>query len=146
MTFSLEQPIDSTKKALLLRRAASLLRPRPRQAPDAWAAENRTYPASAGIPGPRNPYLTPYMVDWGRAISSGRYKRCVMICATQMGKTDTQLDVVGERLDNAPAPVLYVGPSKEFCTDQFEPRLMALLDEAPELAAKVGRGKRNKKT
>jgi phage terminase large subunit GpA-like protein len=86
------------------------------------------------------------MVDWGRAISSGRYKRCVMICATQMGKTDTQLDVVGERLDNAPAPVLYVGPSKEFCTDQFEPRLMALLDEAPGLAAKVGRGKRNKKT
>jgi phage terminase large subunit GpA-like protein len=86
------------------------------------------------------------MIDWARALSSGRYRRCVMICATQMGKTDSALDVIGERLDNRPAPILYVGPSKEFCTDQFEPRLMALLDEATTLTDKVGRGKRNKKT
>jgi phage terminase large subunit GpA-like protein len=86
------------------------------------------------------------MIDWARALSSGCYRRCVMICATQTGKTDSALDVIGERLDNQPAPILYVGPSKEFCTDQFEPRLMALLDEAPRLADKVGRGKRNKKT
>jgi phage terminase large subunit GpA-like protein len=86
------------------------------------------------------------MIDWSRALASGDHRRCVMICATQMGKTDSALDVVGERLDNQPAPILYVGPSKEFCTDQLEPRLMQLLDEAPTLADKVGRGKRNKKT
>jgi phage terminase large subunit GpA-like protein len=68
-----------------------------------------------------------------------------MVCATQMGKTDSALDVVGERLDNAPAPILLVVPSKEFATDQLEPRVMALLDEAPTLADKVARGKRNKK-
>jgi phage terminase large subunit GpA-like protein len=86
------------------------------------------------------------MIEWARAIASAKYRRCVMVCSTQTGKTDSALDVIGERLDHQPAPILYIGPSKEFCTDQFEPRLMALLDEAPTLADKVGRGKRNKKT
>lgn len=86
------------------------------------------------------------MIPWGRAIAEGRYKRAVMVCGAQMGKTDAMLDVIGERLDHQPAPILYVGPSKDFCTDQFEPRLMGLLNEAPSLAAKVARGKRMKKT
>ncbi len=124
---------------------ARLIRPRPRCPPDVWAAKNRSYPASAGIPGPRDPTLTPYMIDWSRALASGAYRRCVMVSATQTGKTDSMLDVIGERLDDQPAPILYVGPTKEFVVDQFEPRLMALLDQAPTLADKVARGKRNKK-
>src|SRR5437016_1174134 len=115
MTFSRDQQIGLSKRSILLRRAARLIRPRPRCTPDAWAAANRSYPASAGIPGPRDPLLTPYMVEWARSLASGRYRRCVMICATQTGKTDSALDVIGERLDNQPAPILYVGPSKEFC-------------------------------
>lgn len=72
-----------------------------------------------------------------------------MICAvfaSQTGKTDTILDMIGWRLDTRPRPQLYVGPSKDFITDQFEPRLMALLDEAPTLRDKVARGKRMKRT
>ena len=64
----------------------------------------------------------------------------------QMGKTDLELDLIGHRLDQRPAPILYVGPTREFVTDQFEPRVMTLLDEAPTLKAKVARGKRMKKT
>jgi phage terminase large subunit GpA-like protein len=63
-----------------------------------------------------------------------------------MGKTDCLLDCIGERLDTRPAPIMYVGPSRDFNTDQFEPRLMALFDQAPGLAAKLARGQRNKKT
>ncbi len=100
------------------------------------------------MPGPRDPALTPYMVAWARAIAAGggKYRRAVMVCAAQMGKTDALLDVVGERLDTRPAPIMYVGPSRDFNTDQFEPRLMALFDQAPSLAGKVARGQRNKKT
>lgn len=65
---------------------------------------------------------------------------------SQMGKTDAALDLIGHRLYQAPAPILYVGPNKQFLTEQFEPRVMALLDEAPTLAAKVSRGKRMTKT
>lgn len=112
--------------------------------PDEWATQ-RIYPESAGVPGPRNPYLTPYMVPLGRAATSGRFKRCVGVTAAQSGKTDTILDVIGERLDTRPVPILYVGPSKDFNTDQFEPRLMEMFDQVPSLKAKVMRGKRMKK-
>lgn len=56
------------------------------------------------------------------------------------------LDVTGQRLDQRPAPILYVGPNKQFLSEQFEPRVMQLLDEAPTLVAKVARGKRMTKT
>lgn len=56
------------------------------------------------------------------------------------------LDVAGARLDQRPGPILYVGPNKQFLNEQFEPRVMQLLDEAPTLMAKVTRGKRMTKT
>ena len=79
-------------------------------------------------------------------MQAGDYRRVVAITASQSGKTDSLLDIIGARFDQRPASTIYVGPTKEFLTDQFEPRLMALLDEAPSLAEKVIRGRRMKKT
>jgi phage terminase large subunit GpA-like protein len=122
------------------------LRPSRKVPPEAWGAENREYPETAGVPGPRDPFLTPYMVPFGNAIWSGKYKRVVGITAAQSGKTDTILDVMGARIDQRPAPIVYVGPTKEFVTSQFEPRLMDLLDQSKALRDKVLRGKRMKQT
>lgn len=131
----------------MLKRAATLLTPAPRTEPDVWAAQNRVYPETAGVPGPRDPYLTGYMVPFARKVHNpGHYKRVVAVTAAQSGKTDNVLDIMGARLDQRPAPILYVGPSKEFVTDQFEPRFMALLDEAESLSGKVIRGRRMKKS
>lgn len=129
----------------MLARAAMLLRPGARSEPDEWAAANRKYPASAGIPGPRNPYLTGYMVPFCRKVHAATHRRCVAVTAAQSGKTDNILDIIGARLDQRPTPILYAGPSAEFVRDQFEPRLMDLLDQAETLKCKVARGKRMKK-
>lgn len=107
---------------------------------------NRTHPQTSGVPGPRDPYLTPYIVEPGRMIASGIYKRVVLVFGAQTGKTELMLDVAGQRLDQRPGPVLYVGPNKQFLSEQFEPRVMSLLDEAPTLVEKVIRGKRMTKT
>lgn len=80
------------------------------------------------------------------AIEDPRYEVNAFVCGSQMGKTDAVLDLIGWRLDTRPRPLLYLGPSKDFITDQFEPRLMALLDETKSLRTKVARGKRMKKT
>lgn len=115
-------------------------------APDEWAAQNRTHPQTSGVPGPRDPYLTPYIVEPGRAIAAGTHKRVVLVFGAQTGKTELMLDVAGQRLDQQPVPILYVGPNKQFLSEQFEPRVMALLDGAATLVDKVARGKRMTKT
>lgn len=86
------------------------------------------------------------MVPWSAAVHGGDYRRVVAVTSAQSGKTEGMLDVIGARLDQRPAPIIYVGPTKEFLTDQFEPRLMGLLDEAETLKNKVVRGRRMKKT
>jgi phage terminase large subunit GpA-like protein len=97
--------------------------------PDQWAIENRTYPQSASIPGPRDPWLTPYVVAFERAVAGGEAKRVVIITASQSGKTEALLDIAGQRLDQNPAPIIYVGPNKQFLTEQFEPRVMGLVND-----------------
>jgi phage terminase large subunit GpA-like protein len=117
--------------------------------PDEWARKFRRYPASAGVPGARDPWLTPYVVEFERAVAAGgvgRYRRAVLVCAAQSGKTDAVLDAIGCRLDRKPCDIIYVGPSLDFNVSIFEPRLMELFNQAPTLAAKVGRGHKNKKT
>jgi phage terminase large subunit GpA-like protein len=126
--------------------AAEIWRPSERLDPAEWGRKNRIYPETAGVPGPRRPELTPYMIPWSNAVHSGEYRRVVAMTAAQSGKTDNMLDIIGARLDQRPAPIIYVGPTREFLTDQFEPRLMALLDEAASLKNKVVRGRRMKKT
>lgn len=85
------------------------------------------------------------MIPFARFFDDPHYEAGIFITGTQSGKTDTYLDVIGWRLDSRPRPILYVGPSKDFVTEQFEPRLMALFDQSRRLRTRVARGKRNKK-
>lgn len=130
----------------MLRARAGLIRPAPTETPDQWASRNREYPETAGVPGPRNPYLTNFMVPFGRKIHARAHKRVVAVTCAQTGKTDTLLDVIGSRLDQRPAPIIYVGPSFDFVSDQFESRLVALFEQSETLAAKIAPGSRMKKT
>ena len=122
--------------------------PTKKQNPDDWG-RCRIYGADTGAPGPRDPHLTPYAIPFGRDLLSTTSQLAILVTAAQSGKTETFLDIIGERLDNRPVPILYVGPSKEFNTDQFEPRLRDLFLQAKSLLAKVIGGldgKRQKKT
>jgi len=131
---------DQTKDpgAGLMRRFGDLIRAPALTTPDAWAPANRIYGPETGLQGPRNPYLSPSMVPLGRAAVSGLYRRVVGVTGAQTGKTDTVLDVIGQRLDQRPTPILYVGPSAEFNRDQFEPRLRRMIDESAGLSEQAG--------
>jgi phage terminase large subunit GpA-like protein len=85
------------------------------------------------------------MIPIGRAVASRRFKRVVGVTCAQAGKTDTIFDIIGQRLDQQPGPMLYVGPTSQFLKEQFEPRLMTMIDEST-LADKLQRGKRMTKT
>lgn len=114
--------------------------------PDEWAAQHREHPATSGHPGPRDPSLTPYIIAFERAVHARTHPRVVLVISAQSGKTESFLDIIGERMDTAPVPMIYVGPSLQFLKEQFEPRIMELLDGVKTLSRKVTRGRKMKKT
>ena len=74
-----------------------------------------------------------------------RFDSLVMACGAQMGKTDAVLDIVGWTMDQRPAPMMYVGPNKDFLHKEIEPRLMDMLTGTASLAAKLAGGKSTSK-
>ena len=114
--------------------------------PDEWARENRVYPNDADLPGERRPEVTPYTIPFVRAVHARTHRKVVMVISAQTGKTESLLDVIGERLDTSPVPTLYVGPSDKAIREQIEPRIMQLIAESKSLRRKVARGKRMTKT
>ena len=73
------------------------------------------------------------------------YASMILACGAQMGKTDAVLDIMGWEMDQRPAPLMYVGPNKEFLHKEIEPRLMDMLTGTPSLAQKLATGKRTSK-
>ena len=69
-----------------------------------------------------------------------------MVMFAQGGKSDSLLDIIGQRFDQTPTPTLYLGPTKQFLNEQWEPRIEALLEESSSLAKKVGTAQQMTKT
>src|SRR6266487_2257510 len=123
----------SKKEARRFALAAKCFPMMKRQSPDVWAIENIIFGPETGVPGKCDPMLTPYTVPFMRAFDDPRYKRVVLVTAAQSGKTQAALSIIGERLDNRPAPIIFCAPTKEFCTDQFSPRLDDLIRQSTSL-------------
>lgn len=59
--------------------------------------------------------------------------------------SEGSLDVVGCRLDISPVPTLWLGPTKQFLLEQWEPRVEAMLRDTPCLKKKTSWGQASKK-
>ncbi len=59
-----------------------------------------------------------------------------------MGKTDGVLDIIGAHFDQRPAPMMYVGPSKDFLQGEIEPRVVEMIASARGLRERAATGKR----
>lgn len=67
------------------------------------------------------------MIPFTMAVHRRAHKRVVMVVSAQSGKTESFMDIMGQRLDVQPVPIIYVGPSKQFLAEQFEPRIEDLM-------------------
>ena len=132
---------EPIKRRQLWDLAAAILRPSPKLPPDEWARANRVYPETSGLPGPRDPSLTPYVIPVVRAVHAGLHKRVVLVCGAQMGKSlalDTPLptprgwttmadvrvgdtyevDEEGDRKDRPPSPGEAEGEANETAREE----------------------------
>lgn len=85
------------------------------------------------------------MAPIAAAAADPHYKRIVAVMGSQMGKTEGLLNIIGHKLDDDPAPVLYIGPTKSNVDGVIEPRVAQMLATAPGLWAKTVHGRKAQK-
>jgi phage terminase large subunit GpA-like protein len=100
-------------------------------------------PPGTPEPGPWRSSRTPYCPPIFAALA--KFRRVVVMMGAQMGKTAGLLNVVGQRLDDAPVPMLYVGPTKSNVDRVIEPQLTAMLKSAPALWSKTDQSRKAQK-
>jgi phage terminase large subunit GpA-like protein len=86
------------------------------------------------------------MIPIQRAFDNPRWRMVVFVMGSQMTKSTGVLNVIGKRMDDAPVPIIYFGPSKNFVETVIEPRLTDMLRGSTSLNGKTLWGKRNRKT
>ena len=86
------------------------------------------------------------MTAIGRVISDGLYSQVVAVMGSQMGKSESMLNVIGHRIDDDPVPIMYVAPTKSFIEGVFEPRYKIMVDQCESLRAKRRPGLKEKNT
>lgn len=64
---------------------------------------------------------------------------------SQMGKTQGLLNIIGHKLDDDPAPILYIGPTKSNVDGVIEPQVAQMLRSAPSLWEKTLHGRKAQK-
>lgn len=114
--------------------------------PDEWADAHRILPIGSAEPGKWRSSRTPYMIPIVKACTEPRYKRVIAVMGSQMGKTAGLLNVIGQRLDDDPAPIIYIAPTRNNIDNVIEPKLTDLIKSVPSLWNKLAKGKKVTKT
>jgi phage terminase large subunit GpA-like protein len=68
-----------------------------------------------------------------QAFASPQYKRITFVMGTQMGKSATMQNVIGWRLDDDPAPIIYIGPTESNINNVVEPKIVEMFQQAESL-------------
>ncbi len=93
-----------------------------------------------------DPWRTPYFVPIMVRKADPLVREIVVLTASQMAKTECQLNIIGQQFADDPQPCIVVFPTENAAQGQFEPRLMDMLNSTPSLRAKTAQGHKNKKT
>lgn len=102
---------------------------------------NRTLPRGNAEPGPWRSSRTPYLKAIYEAVGNPKVKRVIGVLASQSGKTELLLNVLGHKLDDDPGPVLFVGASQRQVESISSSRVDPMIRSTPTLAAKQDKGK-----
>ena len=110
-----------------------------------WADQNRILPAGSAEPGPWRSARAPYMVPAMQAAVDPKFRRVVLVCGAQMGKTELLLNLIGHRLDDDPAPVIFIGASQRQVESISTSRVSRMIRSTPSLDAKLDKRKSHNK-
>lgn len=93
-----------------------------------WAEKHRRLsPESSAEPGPWRTTRTPYLKEPMDAFTDPKVRRIVMVAASQVGKSELELNIIGYIINEDPGSVLFIHPTtidaKEFSKLRVAPMI-----------------------
>ena len=102
-----------------------------------WADRYRILPASSAEAGLWRTSRTPYLEEPLRAFTDPKVRHIVMAAASQVGKSELELNVIGYIMDQDPSNILYVHPTIEDAKRFSRQRVKPMIDGSKRLRDKV---------
>lgn len=106
-----------------------------------WADAHRVLPESSAEPGRWRTSRTPYLKGPMDALNDPHVREITLMMSTQVGKTETMLNMVGYIADEDPGPTAWLGAKeqdvKDFCVERLQP----IFNLSSELLSKLSKNK-----
>ena len=105
---------------------------------DAWADEHRVLPRGSAESGPWRTDRTPYATQIYRDLSDDApFEDVVLMCATQLVKSEAGLNWLGSIIDQTPGPVMVVQATVDLAKRYSKQRIAPMILNCPTLRSKV---------
>lgn len=109
-----------------------------------WAERYRRLSAEASAePGPWRTERTPYLRGPMDAFTDPKVRHIVMVAASQVGKTEFELNAIGYIIDEDPGSILYIHPTIGEAKEFSKLRISPMVRDCPTLKRKVSATKRD---
>lgn len=103
-----------------------------------WAEKERRLSSEASAePGPWRNNRTPYLREPMDAFNDPKVRRIVMVAASQVGKSELELNIIGYIIDEDPGSILFVHPTTIDAKEFSKLRVAPMLRDCPALRKKV---------
>lgn len=102
-----------------------------------WADKYRRLPATAAESGPWRTSRTPYLREPMEAFSDPKVNHIVMVAASQVGKSELELNIIGYIIDQDPGSVLFVQPTLDDAKKFSRLRIAPMINDSKRLKSKV---------
>ena len=119
--------------------AASTLIPPAEGSVADWARAHRVLPLGSAEPGPFRPERTPYLIPFLDAATDPRYRTICLVMATQCGKTDADLSIIGYYMAVDPGPMIFVAPIQRLAESVAKGRIMPMIMSIAALRERLDR-------
>lgn len=103
-----------------------------------WAERNRRLSTEASAePGPWRTSRTPYLREPMDAFTDPKVRRIVMVAASQVGKSEFELNAIGYIIDEDPGSILFIHPTTIDAKEFSKLRIAPMIRDCPTLRRKV---------
>jgi Phage terminase large subunit (GpA). len=103
-----------------------------------WADRNRRLsPENSAEAGPWRTSRTPYLKEPMEAFNDPKVHKIVMVAASQVGKSELILNIIGYIIDQDPGSILFVQPTLEDARKFSRLRIAPMIRDSKPLKAKV---------